>query len=67
MTTQTREVQLKIGAAIWCEVFRGEQMPGIVAVVAARDVAAPDLIARDVGDFIAASICDTTRGPGRLH
>jgi len=24
-------------------------------------------VARDVGDFIAASICDTTRGPGRLH
>jgi hypothetical protein len=46
----------EIGAAIWREVSRGEPVPGIVAVLAARYAAAPDVIARDVGDFISASI-----------
>ena len=46
----------EIGAAIWREVSRGEPVPGIVAVLAARYAAARDVIARDVGDFISASI-----------
>ena len=42
--------------AIWREVSRGETVSGIVALLAARYAAKPDVIARDVGDFIAASI-----------
>jgi hypothetical protein len=45
-----------IGAAIWRAVSRGEPMPDIVAALATRYTAAPDVIARDVGDFISASI-----------
>jgi Coenzyme PQQ synthesis protein D (PqqD) len=46
----------EIGAAIWREVSRGEPLHGIVAMLIARYAAAPDVIARDVGDFIAESI-----------
>jgi hypothetical protein len=46
----------EIGAAIWREVSRGEPVPGIVAMLSARYAAAPDVIARDVGDFVVASI-----------
>jgi hypothetical protein len=46
----------EIGAAIWREVSRGEPVPDIVASLAARYAAAPDVIARDIDDFIGASI-----------
>ena len=46
----------EIGAAIWREVSRGETMPAIVATLGGRYAAAPEVIARDVGDFVAASI-----------
>jgi hypothetical protein len=45
-----------IGAAIWRAVSRDEPVLGIVAMLVARYAATPDVIARDVGDFIASSI-----------
>lgn len=46
----------EIGAVIWRALARGEPVSGIVAMLATRYAAAPDLIADDVGDFMAVSI-----------
>jgi Coenzyme PQQ synthesis protein D (PqqD) len=45
-----------IGATVWRAVSRGDPVPDVVAALATRYTAAPDVIARDVGEFIAVSI-----------